>query len=146
MHTLASVSNALPMGAAFPDWTFSFRQSSFTHIARVLRHLILQHFRMTIAFMAGCCPLDLSVPGKPVTQEHSSKFFLAEPGISSCVTRRTLSGGRPSHVPSFQYVLARRRCPIHPLQDPHWISVTSRKVPVACATQQAKKCHRLQAF
>jgi hypothetical protein len=57
-----------------------------------------------------------------------------------------LSGGRPSHVPSFQYVLARRRCPIHPLQDPHWISVTSRKVPVAYGTQQAKKCHRLQAF
>jgi hypothetical protein len=56
-----------------------------------------------------------------------------------------LSGFRPSHVPSSQYVLARRRCPIYPLEDPHWISVTSRKVSVACAPQHTEKCHRLQA-
>ena len=50
-------------GHRFPDWTFGFKQSSLTPIARVLRHLTLQHFQVTIAFTAGCCPLDLSVPG-----------------------------------------------------------------------------------
>src|SRR2546425_12705005 len=78
-------------GHRFPDWTFGFKQSSFTPIARVLRHLTLQHFRVIIAFAACCCSLGLSAPGQPVTQEHSSKFLLVAPGISSCVTWRTLA-------------------------------------------------------
>ena len=85
-------------GPAFPNWTFGFKQSSFTPIARVLRHLTLQHFQVTIAFTAGCCPLGLSAPGQPVTQEHSSKFLLVAPGISSCVTWRTLAAGRRSRI------------------------------------------------
>jgi hypothetical protein len=55
------------MGASFPDWTFGFRQSSFTPITQVLRHLTLQHLRATIAFTAGCCPLCVSTSGQPVT-------------------------------------------------------------------------------
>jgi hypothetical protein len=133
-------------GPAFPDWTFGFKQSSFALIARVLRYLTLQHFQVTIAFTAGCCPLGLSAPGQPVTQEHSSKFLLVAPGISSCVTWRTLAGGRPSHVPSEQYVTARRRCPIHPLACPHWTSSAPKKVLVASDTRPAWERHRHQAF
>jgi hypothetical protein len=35
---------------------------------------------------------------KPVTQEPSSSFLLAAPGISSCATRRTLAAGRRSRI------------------------------------------------
>jgi hypothetical protein len=73
-------------------------QSSFTPIARVLRHLTLQHFRVIIAFAACCCSLGLSAPGQPVTQEHPSKFLLVAPGISSCVTWRTLAACRRSRI------------------------------------------------
>jgi hypothetical protein len=104
-------------GPAFPDWTFGFKQSSLTLIARVLRHLTLQHFQVSIAFTAGYCPLDLSVSGQPVTQEHSSKFFLVAPGISSCVTWRTLAAGRRSRIDACETFRAFRafracRCPV----------------------------------
>jgi hypothetical protein len=35
------------------------------------------------------CPFGLSPYGEPLTQEQSSKFFLAAPGILSCATWRT---------------------------------------------------------
>ena len=98
-HTHQPRSQMLSRGGhRFPDWTFGFKQSSLTHIVRVLRHLTLQHFQVTIAFAACCCSLGLSAPGQPVTQEHPSKFFLVAPGISSCVTWRTLSAGRRSRI------------------------------------------------
>jgi hypothetical protein len=42
-----------------------------------------------------------------------------------------LAGRRPSHVPSRQYVTARRRCPTHPLTCPHWTSSAPKQVLAA---------------
>ncbi len=119
-------------GHRFPDWTFGFRQFSFTLIARVLRHLTLQHFQVTIAFTACCCSLSVSRSGKPVTQEHPSKFFLAVPGISLCVTWRTLTGCRPS--PSCaKSLVSCSRCPL-------------RRFPLLVGWSQRELCKKIVAF
>ena len=53
LHTHRPRSQMLSRGGhRFPDWTFGFKQSSLTPIARVLRHLTLQHFQVSIAFTA----------------------------------------------------------------------------------------------
>ncbi len=43
----------------------------------------------------------------------------------------SLSTCRPSHVPLRKNVLARRRCPTHALQCPHWASPITQGVPRA---------------
>jgi hypothetical protein len=60
-----------------------------------------------IALAAGCCPLGLSTSGQLLTQEPSSQFLLAAPGIPSCAMRRTLSACRRSRS-SFRTMLVRR--------------------------------------
>src|SRR5215467_5848074 len=83
----------------------------------------------SITALSACsCPLHLSMSGEPLTQKQSSQFLPAVPGIRQCATRRTLAPGRPSHVPVVLHVLARRRCPIHPLQCARCTSPIMRRV------------------
>ena len=60
------------------------------------------------ALQACYCPLALSRPGKPLTQECSSKFLPAEPGIRRSASRRT-QGMTVSHHPALQWSLSDRR-------------------------------------
>ena len=66
-----------------------------------------------------------------MTQKQLSQFLPAVPGIRQCATRRTLAPGRPSHVPVMLNVLARRRCPIHPLECARCTSPIMRRVRTA---------------
>ena len=66
-----------------------------------------------------------------MTQKQLSQFLPAVPGIRQCATRRTLAPGRPSHVPVMLNVLARRRCPIHPLACARCTSPIMRRVRTA---------------
>ena len=68
-----------------------FNQFRLNHIARVWQHV-------SAAFSACCCPLRLSVSGKPVTQRPPSESLLAARGIQACVTRRTRAVGRSPTV------------------------------------------------
>ena len=92
---------------------------------------LLRRLRSITAFSACSCPLHLSMSGEPLTQKHSSQFLPAAPGIRQCATRRTLAPGRPSHVPVMLNVLARRRCPIHPLACARCTSPIMRRVRTA---------------
>src|ERR1700730_9415316 len=58
--------------------------------------------RPIIALTACCCPLGLSTPGQLLTQKHSSLFLLAQPGIPSCATRRTVSPFRRSRFCAYE--------------------------------------------
>ena len=68
-----------------PKWRLGLKQSSLNPIARVLRYILVGITALT----ACLCPFELSLAGKPLTQEPSSKFFLVAPGILSCATWRT---------------------------------------------------------
>jgi hypothetical protein len=75
--------------------------------------------------------LDKQQSGEPLTQKHSSQFLPAAPGIRQCATRRTLAPRRRSRVPVVLNVLARRRCPIHPLACARCTSPIMRRVRTA---------------
>ena len=92
---------------------------------------LLRRLQSITAFSACSCPLHLSMSGEPLTQKQSSRFLPAAPGIRQCATRRTLAPRRPSHVPVVLNVLARRRCPIHPLKCARCTSPIMRRVRTA---------------
>src|SRR6266700_8209467 len=89
-------------------------------------------FPQPTAFSAGCCPLGLSAPGKPVTQEPPSLFFLIASGISQCATRRTLSTGRRSRVCTYETMSA-CRSPSVPSQA-HCLPPAEESVPPSAIT------------
>ncbi len=72
-----------------------------------------------------------------MTQKQPSQFLPAAPGIRQCATRRTLASCRPSRVPVVLHVLARRRCPIHPLEYARCTSPIMRRVRTANLYQHA---------
>jgi hypothetical protein len=98
-------------GTLLPAWRFGFKQSSFTHIMRVLQHLCLHVFIRSLRSRQALVPFCVSTSGQPVTQKPSSQFFLVLPGISSCATRRTLAQGGVSRILTYSTSLARCRCP-----------------------------------
>ena len=73
----------------FIDWRLGFRQSSFRHITRVPQRPTFDAFAMPAAFLACCCPLHLSDPGKPSDPETSLQFLSAELGIQQSASWRT---------------------------------------------------------
>src|SRR6266566_6058568 len=76
---------------------------------------------------------------KPVTQEPSSQFLLAAPGISSRATRRTLSTFRRSRFCAYE-TCSVFRCPFvpyrvhYPLYIEESIGVSNFPIPYVCAT------------
>jgi hypothetical protein len=84
----------------FINWKLGFRQSSFRHITRVPQRPTFDAFAMPAAFLACCCPLHLSDPGKPSDPEIILQFLPAEPGICQGASWRTSlicrDEGRPS--------------------------------------------------
>ena len=88
---------------------------------------------LTTAFSACCGPLTpFRGESKPVTQELSSQFLLAAPGIPSCATRRTLSAGRRSRIYPYE-TLRTCRCPSVPYQAP-CLSLTGESVPAVSSS------------
>jgi hypothetical protein len=100
---------------------------------RVLRHLDFSRLPPTTALTAGCCPVWVSPSGQPLTQEHSSQFFLAAPGIPSCATRRTLTPGSSSPPPCQLHRATRLRSP-----PSHFASTSSPSLPATSVDQNAK--------
>src|SRR5574341_2670785 len=68
----------------FYRWELGFKQSSFHHVVRVLRIEALNAFGSPSASTTCDCPLWLSPPGKPLTQEFPSELLLSKKGILDC--------------------------------------------------------------
>src|SRR5581483_5128767 len=75
------VTDAVSGGVPFHRWKLGFKQCSLHHIARVSRYEDLSVFGTPTASTACECPLWLSPPGKPLTQECSSGLLLSTRGI-----------------------------------------------------------------
>jgi hypothetical protein len=74
----------------FINWRLGFRQSSFRHITRVPQRPTFDAFAMPAAFLACCCPLHLSDPGKPSDPGILLQSLPAEPGICQSASWRTV--------------------------------------------------------
>lgn len=71
-------------------WEFGFKQSSLSHIARVLRHPALDASRRTPLSEHAVVPSRFRVQVSPATQEPPSKFIPTASGIQRSASRRTL--------------------------------------------------------
>ena len=123
MHTLASVSNALPVGAPLPRLDIRFQTIQFYPYRAGLA--VHQPFTSSVdhcVISMLLFPQTFQCEGKPLTQEHSSLFFLAAPGIPSCATRRTLSTGRRSRFCAYE-TCSVFRCPFVPYRVHYPLSI-----------------------
>src|ERR1700686_2851874 len=81
--------------------------------------------------------------GKPRTQEPSSQFPLAAPGIPSCATRRTLASGRRSRICA-RVTFSTGRCPVRLLTPCHPRVLARRERCVCPKLPHVFRRHRLR--
>src|SRR5450755_217504 len=65
----------------YSDWELDFKQSSFDHAVRILHHLPLNIFRVSMLFTHAVVPSTFRLQVSAMIQESPSKFFLTVSGI-----------------------------------------------------------------
>ena len=65
----------------YSDWELDFKQCSFDHAVRILHHLPLNIFRVSMLFTHALVPSAFRLQVSAMIQESPSKFFLTVSGI-----------------------------------------------------------------
>src|SRR5450755_4920769 len=65
----------------YSDWELDFKQSSFDHAVRILHHLPLNIFRVSMLFTHAVVPSAFRLQVSAMIQESPSQFFLTVSGI-----------------------------------------------------------------
>ena|GEM_PF-5116246 len=65
----------------YSNWGLDFKQSSFDHAVRILHHLPLNIFRVSMLFTHAVVPSAFRLQVSAMIQESPSQFFLTVSGI-----------------------------------------------------------------
>jgi hypothetical protein len=65
----------------YSNWGLDFKQSSFDHAVRILHHLPLNIFRVSMFFTHAVVPFTFRLQVSAMIQESPSQFFLTVSGI-----------------------------------------------------------------